>query len=107
MVSRFILGPFDLGDRATFLAANESHMADIIRRNPQLRFKDFLWPHPLRPKVFIMNGIMTVPQDYAELWHDVLENAAPFQVSPDFAGTAFWPKYNRESRNPETIHYEG
>merc|ERR1740121_1582929 len=40
MMTRFILGPFDLGNRTTFLAANESHAADIIRRNPQLRLED-------------------------------------------------------------------
>lgn len=103
MMQHFILRPFELGDMNTFIAANESHVADIIRRNPKLHFGDFLWPHPSRPKVFIMNGIMTCPKYYGVVWED----SPPFQMSPDFTGIPHWPKYNQERGEPESIKYEG
>lgn len=89
MIEETILAPFDLGGRDTYLAADSAHRADIIRRNPQLREDQFRVPRPDRPKVLVMNGILTAPVNYPAY----LGKAVPFQVSPDFAGTPFWPNY--------------
>jgi len=87
MVSEAFLMPFGLGAMDTYIAANSSHVQDIIQRNPQYSSDDFLVPQAGRAKSLVMSATQLAPPGYTAS----SKNAVSFQVSPSFSGVPFYP----------------
>lgn len=87
MVSEAFLMPFGLGAMDMYIAANSSHVQDIIQRNPQYSTDDFTIPQTGRAKSFVMSATQLAPIGYTAS----SRNAVSFQVSPDFSGVPFYP----------------
>lgn len=90
VVADVYLGPFNLGNRSLYMAGSEHQVSQICAANPQLSPEQFLTPRPDRPRVFIMNGMLTAPPSH----HTPYDKLVSIQMSPDYTGSPFWADYN-------------
>eukprot|EP00435_Cladocopium_sp_Y103_P069063 s162_g32.t1 len=94
--AKAVLEPFGLANRSQFMAANEEHLQEILRRNPSLSSDQFQVPNPLRPKTYIMGGTILAPVGLLA----TETSAVSLQMSPDYTGSPFYPK-------ERLVHYKG
>lgn len=94
-VSQIILEPFGLDDRHSlkFMAGSDEQVADIKRRNPDLKEFDFLVPRQDRAPVFIMNGAIMSPSGFKNGQDSVVS----LQMGPDWTGSPFYPNGKTEN----------
>ena len=93
-VAEAILAPFGLGRMDAFMAASEAAVEEIRRRNPQLAEETFLVPRPRRPRTLILTATIEAPEGYQASE----DSAVSLQMSPDYAGSPFYP-------NDTTVSY--
>merc|ERR1712061_934613 len=75
------------------MARDTSHISKIRSENPSLEHSSFVTPQAGRPRTFVMGGTVLAPQGYGVKGNRIVS----LQMSPDFAGSPFYPNGGKVS----------